>query len=688
MSDEAAAVSAHLSRYDALLRISKTLARHQTINELFEVLAGELHPLIPFDYLALVVHEERTNLLRLVVLEPGGMTPPFLLAPIEHHGPAASVWRTQRAAVVPIPEEGPLDETLEFIRAQGRRMTCWLPLTTAHRRVGVLGFGSCSSTVYTDDVVAFMEQVAAGVAIAVENGVNREKADRYEQELREERDRLRYLLDVNNLVASHLQYPALVEAICAAVQPIAGADHICVALYDQQSDQLRLDVIYDKSGGYTRSDAVIPLDKSAAGVTFQRGVAGVFRRAELEALGWDAAAIMKTSRVESVCCVPLVTRRGRLGALYVGSARPDAFSPEDVTLVGQTSAQIAIAIENAREYERIAAANARLTDETHYLQDELRHEFSEIVGASAALRKVLKAVETVASTDSTVLLLGETGTGKELIARAIHDLSPRRERSFVRLSVAALPGTLLESELFGHEKGAFTGATASRAGRLEIANRGTLFLDEVGDIPGDVQPKLLRVLQEREFERLGSTRTIQVDVRIVAATNRDLEHMVDAGSFRSDLFYRLNVFPITIPPLRDRTEDIPALANHFVAKCAQRMGRRSPAIPDPQMAALTQWKWPGNIRELQNVIERAVILSPGQALELPLQDLRSRSERGAPNAPSTATFSDAERAAILRALRESAGVVAGPKGAAARLGLRRTTLQSKMRKLGIQRPSY
>jgi formate hydrogenlyase transcriptional activator len=685
---EAAIVSAHLSRYDALLRISKTLARHQTIAELFEVLADELHPLIPFDYLALVVHEETTDLLRLVVLEPAGMTPPVVSATIDHHGPAAIAWKTQKAAVVPIPDEGPLHPTLEFIRAQGRKMTCWLPLTTAHRKVGVMSFGSRSSAVYTEDVVAFMEQVAAGVAIAVENGINRDQAMRYEHELREERDRLRFLLDVNNLLVSHLEYPALLEAICGAVQRIAEANHIGVALFDQESGQLRLDLIYDKARGFTSSGAAISLDKSAAGVTFQRGVAGVFRRSEMEALGWDGAAIMKTSGVESMCCVPLVTRNAKLGTLYVGSPKPDAFSEDDVGLLGQTSAQIAIAIENARAYERIASLNAQLTDEKQYLELELRHEFAKIVGTSPTLRTILKAVKTVAPTDSTVLLLGETGTGKELIARAIHDNSSRRDRNFVRMSIAALPAGLLESELFGHEKGAFTGATASRVGRLELANRGTLFLDEVGDIPLDVQPKLLRVLQEREFERLGSTRTQQVDVRIVAATNRDLERMIDEGSFRGDLYYRLNVFPIMIPPLRDRADDIPALAEHFVAQCSRRMGRKAPTVQAAAMDALKQWKWPGNIRELQNVIERAVILSHGATLVLPLQDIQPRTRRTSPSAKSATTFKDAETETILRALRESAGVIAGPTGAAARLGLKRTTLQSKMRRLGIRRPSY
>jgi formate hydrogenlyase transcriptional activator len=304
----------------------------------------------------------------------------------------------------------------------------------------------------------------------------------------------------------------------------------------------------------------------------------------------------------------------------------------------------------------------------------------------------LTSVSTVAPTDATVLVLGETGTGKELVARAIHRLSTRRDKPFVRLSGAALPPGLLESELFGYEKGAFTGANSSRMGRIELANHGTLFLDEVGDIPADLQPKLLRVLQEREFERLGSTQTRHVDVRLIAATNRDLQAMVEEGIFRADLYYRLNVFPIKIPSLRDRRDDIPALARHFTERFARRLHRPTPSIPGPAMDALRNWDWPGNIRELENVIERAVILSPASDLRVPLEDLRRKDGRraitGGGRTPGGPTLEESERETILRALRESGGIVAGPDGAAARLGVKRTTLQSMMRKLGIRRPSY
>jgi formate hydrogenlyase transcriptional activator len=688
MADAAAHDPALVSRYDALLSVSRTLAGHKTMAELFEVLADHLHTVVPFDYLALVLHDAATDEMQLVVLEPSDLVVPFRSRPVADQGPAGRVWTTQKGMVVRIGENEPLPPAMEFLRSQGRRVACFLPLTTAHGKLGVLSFGSSSETPYSDDVLQFMEQVAAIVAIALDNSINYDQAQTYERELREERDSLRFLLSVNNLLISHLDYPPLLEAILDAVQPIVKADRVAVALYDEDSECLRLDWIYDKTHGLGRTEVVLPMDRSIAGVTLQRGVASLFRRTDLEGNGWESAPLMKAAGLESVCCVPLMTRHGTLGALYVGSATPDAFSEQDVRLLGQTSAQIAIAVENARAYQRIARANAHLTDEKEYLEQELYREFADIVGSSTTLGRVLQAVKTVAPTDSTVLLLGETGTGKELIARAVHNHSPRRERPFVRMSVAALPASLLESELFGHEKGAFTGATVSRAGRLELANRGSLFLDEVGDIPPEVQPKLLRVLQEREFERLGSSRTQRVDVRVVAATNRDLEHLVEEGLFRSDLYYRLNVFPIAIPPLRERVEDIPALAIHFAEQCARHLGRPVPSIPSTVVDALKKWSWPGNIRELQNVIERAVITSTGSTLVVPPQDIRPRPKRSGSAQKPVATFHDAERQAILQALRESNGVIAGPTGAAARLGLRRTTLQSKMRRLQIQRPSY
>jgi formate hydrogenlyase transcriptional activator len=387
--------------------------------------------------------------------------------------------------------------------------------------------------------------------------------------------------------------------------------------------------------------------------------------------------------------------------LNLARREENTFSPDEVKFLMQVASQIAIAVENALAYSQITELKDKLAQEKLYLEDEIRTEmnFEEIVGKSATLRQVLKQVETVGPTESTVLIYGETGTGKELIARALHNLSARHSNAFVKLNCAAIPTGLLESELFGHEKGAFTGAIAQRIGRFELANRGTVFLDEVGEIPLELQPKLLRVLQEREFERLGSTRTLRTDARLIAATNRDLEAMVEEQKFRSDLFYRLNVFPVRVPPLRERPEDIPLLVRHFTQQFARSMNKDIESIPSETMNALCEYHWPGNIRELQNVIERAVILSSGPVLRVVLSDLKSNgsSVAASENAKSAArpenlgnmqrVLEETERKQILGALEESRWVVAGPKGAAARLGMKRSTLQVRMQKLGIARSS-
>jgi formate hydrogenlyase transcriptional activator len=344
-------------------------------------------------------------------------------------------------------------------------------------------------------------------------------------------------------------------------------------------------------------------------------------------------------------------------------------------------------IRDLTEKRKAEEALQRSEQEKQYLEEELHTEyrFEDIIGESVGLKRVLKHVETVAATDVTVLVLGETGTGKDLIARAIHHLSSRRERRLVKLNCAAIPSGLLESELFGHEKGAFTGAISRKIGRLELAHQGTLFLDEIGDLPLELQPKILRALQEKEFERVGGTQTIPVNVRLVAATNRDLTKMVAEKEFRSDLYYRLRVFPITIPPLRERREDIPLLVNYFVDKHSRQLYRKIETIPPETMRALTRWDWPGNIRELENFIERAVILTNGPVLRAPLAELEFPQEAG----PSEgSTLEATEREYILRVLREVKGKIAGPKGAAARLGLKRTTLNSKLKKLGIERTDY
>ncbi len=432
---------------------------------------------------------------------------------------------------------------------------------------------------------------------------------------------------------------------------------------------------------------VIPLSESAGGRAFLEREIKIYDRENLRAIHSAHVDDALEQGIRSVCCVPLMSRKGILGILNLASREDNAFTLQDIGFLKQVASHLAYALDNAQAYSEIAKLTKRLTTEKLYLEDEIGSErnFEEIVGDSPALKRVLAQAKTVAPSDATVLILGDTGTGKELVARALHRMSSRKDGSFIKLNCAAIPTGLLESELFGHERGAFTGAVTQKIGRLELADKGTLFLDEVGDIPLELQPKLLRVLQDQEFERLGGTRTIRVNIRLVAATNRDLGKAVAQREFRSDLFYRLNVFPIRMPALRERGKDIPLLVRYFVQKFARRMNRQIETVPTETMNALTGWEWPGNVRELENFIERSVILSDGPVLNVPLTELRPLSYGTAiPNG----TLEEVEREHIIRVLRETGGVVAGAHGAAARLGMKRTTLQSRMQKLGIAREGY
>src|SRR5258707_11278219 len=423
------------------------------------------------------------------------------------------------------------------------------------------------------------------------------------------------------------------------------------------------------------------MEGSLGGFVFRAGKPWTGNTSDILQLGVKDDPIIPEG-LKTGCMLPLVSRNRVLGLLGLGRRDENAFSQVDMGFLAQVASQIAIAVENALEYGQITQAKERLAEQKLYLEDEIRIEqnFEEIIGNSQSLKAVLESVRIVAPADSTALIQGETGTGKEMIARAIHNLSPRKDHAFVKVNCAAIPLGLLESELFGHEKGSFTGAIAQRIGRFELAHKGTLFLDEVGDIPLELQPKLLRVLQEQEFERLGSTRTQRVDVRLLAATNASLAQMVAETKFRSDLYYRLNVFPIHVPPLRDRRGDIPLLVHYFANKYARRMGKQIKSIPHETIDALSHYSWPGNIRELQNLMERAALLSTGPSLRVPLAEILTDSGLSGGNA-----LEQAEREQILRALRESNWVVGGARGAAARLGLKRTSLAYKMQKLGISR---
>ncbi len=506
--------------------------------------------------------------------------------------------------------------------------------------------------------------------------------------LRKEMDRLQVLLEISGIMASGGTLPQVFPQISSRVRRLLRHEYAGVQLRDAESGLLiRQAEDFPLGKGLLAASPINPIG-SPGGRAIEERSSLIFSRDDLQQFESEISKSFLAEGLKSLCCVPLLRPKGPLGVLVLGSTRKNAFHGEDLILLNQVGAQLAVAIENRRTEFEIESLKERLATERKYLEGEIRSEghFAEIVGESAALGQVLNQAKTVAPSEATVLILGETGTGKELIARAVHRLSHRRNGPFVKLNCAAIPTGLLESELFGHEKGAFTGAINQKVGRMELADGGTFFLDEVGEISMELQPKLLRVLQDQEFERLGSNRTIKVNLRLVAATNRDLAKSMEQHEFRSDLFYRLSVFPIHIPALRQRREDIPLLIRYFVLKYAERMGRVIETIPKETMDALMQWPWPGNVRELENLVERSVILSEGPVLRVPLSELRKDASVSA-NHPDQ-SLDHAEREHILRVLRETGGALSGPDGAAHRLGLKRTTLQSKMQRLRITRQDY
>jgi len=506
-------------------------------------------------------------------------------------------------------------------------------------------------------------------------------------ELRRETKRLQMLTDVISLLSSNWDIVQLFPRISARLRQVMRQEFASFALHDAGTG-----LLVHQATDFPLSKGLMPAvhdspGETPAGRSMQERKPMIFSKEQLQGFDDEVARGLLAEGLQSLCCVPLLRPKGPLGVVVLGSTRPDAFRTEDVELINQVATQLAVAIENHRTAAEIEQLKQRLGEERRYLQGESRAagQFPEIVGDSVALKQVLDQVTTVAVSEATVLILGETGTGKELVAHAIHRMSRLGGGPFIKVNCAAIPTGLLESELFGHEKGAFTGAISRKIGRIELADLGTLFLDEVGEIPTELQPKLLRMLQDQEFERLGSTRTVRVKVRVVAATNRNLTQSIAKHEFRSDLYYRLNVFPIRLPSLRERREDIPLLIRHFVHKFARRMDRYIETIPKETMRALMQWDWPGNVRELENLMERSVILSEGSALRVPLAELAKSSN---PTEVADGTLDSAERQHIIRVLRETRGILSGPGGAARRLGLKRTTLQSKMQRLGISRKDY
>jgi formate hydrogenlyase transcriptional activator len=687
-------------RYEAVLRISEAIAACREPEELATTLASEIGKFLHFDHLYFVVLKENSKEIECLVWGKGQFPLPDL--PMEE----LPWWEAVRSRDPQHTADWDTEERYprfkEWAKKIGLGSGLRVPLTTPHRRLGVFGINRDTVNPFSEEEISFLGLIGRVVAFALDDGLNLRRAQH-------QNDQLQLLLNLTNRITSNLQLRDLLRAIAANIREVIRADAVTVALPDAASEKFRVFAMDFPHGKGVVKEELLVTPSVAVKKALDTSKPVVVDMRERNGLASEPSDIMAAEGIKAFCNIPLANRGRALGILSILRTTETPFSPGDVDFLSRASGQIAIAIENALAYHEISQLKDKLAQEKLYLEEEIRSEmnFENIVGNSPALKHVLELVETVAPSDSTVLLLGETGTGKELIARAIHDRSRRKDRTFVKLNCAAIPTGLLESELFGHEKGAFTGAITQKIGRMELADQGTLFLDEVGDIPIEIQPKLLRALQEREFERLGSTHTRRVNIRLVAATNRDLEKMIADREFRSDLYYRLHVFPIRIPPLRERKEDIPQLVSYFVQKFAKQMQKKIDSISPAIMRGLTAWEWPGNIRELENFIERAVIVTRGKSLDAPLGELRKTNtveshvdQRKVQQTAGQTTNTQSDKASvadeyerrqrdeIIATLTACRGRVGGADGAAARLGMNRTTFLSRMKKFGIHAKQY
>jgi formate hydrogenlyase transcriptional activator len=669
--------------YEAVLALSRLIAGHNDLGNLLSGVAESLWKVVDFEYVALILHDPERNRMCLHALQASGPVStgdahPF---PLEQD-PSGWVWQNQQPLVIPsVEDETRWPEFMAMTSRMGVRSLTLVPLTAGDSRLGAFGFGCLTPFSPTPKELAFLERVSSEFAVAVE-------AFLAKRDLVRERDRARALFDITNALVEKLSPDELFSAISEQLSRVIRHDFAVLTLCNDKTGWLELYALHFTGPPLFEQDrtSIDPTGTPAA-ESLATGKPVLVHASSLDRFTSPDFHKFVALGFRSGCSLPLVTRNRTIGTLEVARTGDEPWAAGDVELLVQVARQIAIAVENSLSYRELAEMKERLATEKLYLEDEIRldQNVGNMVGEGPAFQSVLKSIQIVAPTDATVLILGETGTGKELVARAIHELSGRRRGSFVKVNCAAIPANLLESELFGHEKGAFTGAVGQKIGRFELAHQGTLFLDEIGEMPLELQSKLLRAIQDQEFERVGGNRTIKVDVRYVVATNRDLKAMVDDHRFRADLYYRLHVFPLNVPALRERREDIPLLTRYFVQKYAQRMGRTIENIPSAALDALSHYDWPGNIRELQNVIERSVILTHGNTLTVAIPELMGKavvvaSHRSAPDLSQTA-----EREHILHALREANGIVGGPNGAAARLGVKRTTLQSRMRKFKISR---
>ena len=679
------------SRYRALLNVSAALVEQPTVKAVLHSLREVLSSSVRLHGADLYLLDSDKETLHVLEFDREADAPAIKVGTkISRIGAAAQALEQREPVFLADVSQEMLKhpELAPFAAQSVGRSTYIFPVFTAQQQYGLLAVTKERGQEFAREDIELLRSLTSHVAIALECALAKDCAEQYQRELANERDRLRLLLEINNHVVSKLDMEDLFRSASASIRLYFGNHLTGFWLLEKDSHRLQ-SVVLDFPNGKGLLAEVGSTDLTE--MEYERLRArrsDIWSVDDIEMLPTTVAQTLRAESISSVAVAPLATGSGPLGLLAIGSRMLDAFGQEDLDLLTQISIQISLALDNALAYGRLNASAARLEEERLYLESEIRaeHNFEDIVGRSAALRKVLDQATIVAPTQSTVLLHGETGTGKELFARAIHNLSPRRERTFVRLNCAAIPSGLVESELFGHEKGAFTGALMQKKGRFELADHGTLFLDEIGDISLELQPKLLRALQEREFERLGSTKTIRVDVRLIAATHRDLPAMIRNNQFREDLFYRLNVCPIEIPPLRERREDIPLLVHYFVLRHSRQMQKRVKSIPKHAMEALVNADWPGNIRQLENFIERCVIFTQGDELNVLRAELKKPSVRSV--ASATPSFEQAERQAIIDALIAASGRIAGKGGAAERLGLKRTTLQNKMNKLNISRAEY